>query len=97
MTKAEELLKALTDEAAIDQRDNWHDCAYCGVSVTWPEDLEHIEYHKLKCPWRLAKEHLQEKESADQRQEDSDEFNHERMASCGDGIAQAEIESRIGR
>jgi len=63
MTKAEGLLKALTDEAAIDFAGNCIRCIYCDVGVAYATDLENTEYHKPDCPWRLAKEYLQEKEA----------------------------------
>jgi len=61
MTKAEELLKALTDEAPVNWWQNGPECAYCKADMPWGKDLEDPDSHTPECPWRLAKEYLHEK------------------------------------
>ena len=63
MSKAEGLLRALTDEAPIDYASSYRECAYCHVNVSWDVDLEDPNNHKPDCPWREAKEYIQRKDA----------------------------------
>lgn len=62
MSRADELLKDLTYTTPTDEYGNEHVCAYCKAYAKWDETLDDPETHKPNCPWRLAKEYLQERE-----------------------------------
>lgn len=63
MSRADVLLRALTDNAPVNWWRNGRECAYCKAAVMYGEDLENPDKHTPECPWRLAKEYVQGKEA----------------------------------